>query len=78
MKPGAKQSARGEPHAPGALVVHPICGPPEGMDVRAVLLEALARHLDNRLGGNVQLNRLEAERLLSELFMQSPPARIAG
>jgi hypothetical protein len=49
-----------------SVVIHPYFGPPEGLDVTGALIDAVARELQTRYGGNEQLNRLEAERLLED------------
>ena len=46
------------------IVIRPFFGPTEGLDITDVLIAAVSRELSRRYGGNEQLNRLEAERLL--------------
>jgi hypothetical protein len=49
-------------------VVHPICGPPDGLDVTESLIGAIAHELWKLHGGNDVLNWIEAESMLHDAF----------
>lgn len=49
---------------------HPFSDPRMEIDVRACLVEAVARAIERRCGGNPVLNRLEAE-ACADLFLSS-------
>lgn len=57
------------------LLVHPLLGPPEGLDVTQAVTRALAEELWRRFGGNDVLNWVEAERLVREELLALPSAR---
>lgn len=48
------------------VVVHPTCGPPDGIDVTESLIEAIAHELWKLHGGNDVLNWIEAEAMLHD------------
>jgi hypothetical protein len=49
---------------PLRVVIYPVHGPDEGIDVTKALVEAIAMILWKLQGGNEPVNRLEAEMLL--------------
>jgi hypothetical protein len=51
---------------PLRVVIYPVHGPDEGVDVTEALVEAIAMILWKLQGGNEPVNRLEAEMLLEK------------
>ena len=73
--------------APGALIksggrlrlsIAPLLADGQQLDVTDAMIDAIARELQMKVGGNAVLNRLEAERLLEALFAAVPETRVAG
>jgi hypothetical protein len=52
----------------GRLIVRPAHGPTGGIDVTDAVVQTIAVALNERMGGNDVLNRLEAERLLARVL----------
>lgn len=64
LQPGSRRE-------PLRVVIYPVHGPDEGVDVTNALVEAIAMILWKLQGGNEPVNRLEAEMLL-EKAMANP------
>jgi hypothetical protein len=62
--PAARSSAR-------PLVIRPLRDPSHAFDATEFLVEALAREIARRCGGNAVLNRLEAAAHLARLLEQA-------
>ncbi|MBN2559463.1 MAG: hypothetical protein JXQ75_00845 [Phycisphaerae bacterium] len=60
VRPGSRRE-------PLRVVIHPVHGPDEGVDVTKALVEAIAMILWKLQGGNEPVNRLEAEMLLERV-----------
>lgn len=58
--------------------IHPMSSPDLALDVEECLVDALARELTRRLGGNHALNRLEAAAHLEQLLHAAPGAAACG
>jgi hypothetical protein len=69
----AKPGSRGDPLR---VVIYPVHGPDEGIDVTGVLVEAIALALWKVQGGNEPVNRLEAEMLLERALAN--PSNVRG
>jgi hypothetical protein len=54
---------------PLRVVIYPVHGPDEGVDVTEALVEAIAMILWKLQGGNEPVNRLEAELLLEKAMV---------
>jgi hypothetical protein len=59
----------GSRREPLRVVVYPVHGPDEGVDVTEALVEAIAMILWKLQGGNEPVNRLEAEMLLERAMV---------
>src|SRR5262245_54199637 len=61
------------------IVLRPMLGPRQGLDVTEAVTRAIAQELWNMHGGNDVMNWLEAERLLNEFLgswaRSAPPGR---
>jgi hypothetical protein len=55
------------PHHDGRIVVHPISDPSCAIDVTESVIHCIASSIEDAVGGNPVLNRLEAERAVQEL-----------
>ena len=64
---GRKQP--GSRREPLRVVIHPVHGPGEGVDVTKALVDAVAMVLWKLQGGNESVNRLEAEMLLEKAMV---------
>lgn len=69
---GRQTDRRSESHEP--VIVYPVNGPPQGLDVTRPLVRAIAYELWLHHGGNAELNWLEAELLLKQAFRQVGPS----
>lgn len=54
-------------HHDGRIVVHPISDPSCAIDVTESVIRCIASSIEDAVGGNPVLNRLEAERAVHEL-----------
>jgi hypothetical protein len=59
---------------PLRVVIYPVHGPDEGIDVTKSLVEAIAMILWKLQGGNEPVNRLEAEMLLERAMVNRSDA----
>ncbi len=55
------------PHHGGRIMVHPISDPSCAIDVTESVIRCIASSIEDAVGGNPVLNRLEAERAVQEL-----------
>ena len=55
------------PHHDGRIMVHPISDPSCAIDVTESVIRCIASSIEDAVGGNPVLNRLEAERAVQEL-----------
>jgi hypothetical protein len=53
---------------PSRLVIRPLFGPREGIDVTGAVVDAIAASIGSLHRGNEVLNRLEAERLFEDAW----------
>ena len=78
--PASRRSKDDEPVQPRArreplrVVIYPVHGPDEGVDVTEALVEAIAMILWKLQGGNEPVNRLEAEMLLEKAMVNRSDA----
>jgi len=59
---------------PLRVVIYPVHGPDEGVDVTETLVETIAMILWKLQGGNEPVNRLEAEMLLEKAMVNAHDA----
>jgi hypothetical protein len=67
VQPGSRRE-------PLRVVIYPVHGPDEGIDVTKALVEAIAMILWKLQGGNEPVNRLEAEMLLERAMVNGGDA----
>lgn len=67
----AQTSIAFEPHHDGRIVVRPFSDPAHAIDVTESVIRCIASAIEDAVGGNPVLNRLEAERAVHA--MTQPP-----
>jgi hypothetical protein len=67
----ARPSISFEPHHDGRIVVRPFSDPAHAIDVTESVIRCIASAIEDAVGGNPVLNRLEAERAVHA--MTQPP-----
>jgi hypothetical protein len=69
----AQASITLEPHHDGRIVVRPFSDPAHAIDVTESVIRCIATAIEDAVGGNPVLNRLEAERAVHALMQPQPP-----